>query len=460
MTPYGDMVQNYYRNLAKKAVKARSERLNRITDAQEAAEEVKLAKARLQKAFGKFPERCPLDPVVTGTVTRDGITCEKVIIQVRPGMHATMSVFRKEGTPADEKQPLVLQLCGHNANGKAAGNGQRLLFTLAKAGFTTASIDPLGQGERYQYALDTDNPVRQHNLAGKLLQLEGEFFCTWRLFDARCALDYLLSRSDVDTSRVGVCGTSGGGTLSSYLFALDERIHAAAPACFITTYMRNFNNELPTDVEQIPPGLWGDGGDMADFVIARAPAPALILDVENDFFDVRGTAESFEEAKKIYSLLGKEGQGFQVAMSALDGARISISAVSTGLAHHAMELAGIYANERIAFKQPISAFEGIQFKFADMSARIRAMELMIYDAARMKDQKIPNSLEAAQTKLLCSTWATQIALEAMQIMGANGCSREYHVERFVRDAKMIEVAEGTTEILKISIGRGVLSRKK
>lgn len=306
MIPYGDMVQNYYRNLAKKAVKARSERLNRITDAQEAAAEVKLAKARLQKAFGKFPERCPLDPVVTGTVTRDGITCEKVIIQVRPGMHATMSVFRKEGTPADEKQPLVLQLCGHNANGKAAGNGQRLLFTLAKAGFTTASIDPLGQGERYQYALDTDNPVRQHNLAGKLLQLEGEFFCTWRLFDARCALDYLLSRSDVDTSRVGVCGTSGGGTLSSYLFALDERIHAAAPACFITTYMRNFNNELPTDVEQIPPGLWGDGGDMADFVIARAPAPALILDVENDFFDVRGTAESFEEAKKIYSLLGKE----------------------------------------------------------------------------------------------------------------------------------------------------------
>ncbi|MBO5644019.1 MAG: acetylxylan esterase, partial [Lentisphaeria bacterium] len=207
---------------------------------------------------------------------------------------------------AGEKQPLVLQLCGHNANGKAAGNGQRLLFTLARAGFTTASIDPIGQGERYQYELDTDNPVRQHNLAGKLLQLEGEFFGSWRLHDARCALDYLLSRNDVDTSRVGVCGTSGGGTLSSYLFALDERIHAAAPACFITTYMHNFNNELPTDVEQIPPGLWENGGDMADFVIARAPAPAIILDVENDFFDVRGTAESFEEAKKIYSLLGKE----------------------------------------------------------------------------------------------------------------------------------------------------------
>ena len=76
----------------------------------------------------------------------------------------------------------------------------------------------------------------------------------------------------------------------------------------------------------------------------------------------------------------------------------------------------------------------------------------------MKDRGIYNTLEAAQTKLLCSTWATQIALEAMQIMGANGCSREYHAERFVRDAKMIEVAEGTTEILKISIG-GTFSRR-
>ena len=183
-----------------------------------------------------------------------------------------------------------------------------------------------------------------------------------------------------------------------------------------------------------------------------------------DKMGLRGTTTGDLSFDHVYlppeSLLGKEGQGFQIAMSARDGARISISAVSTGIAHHAMELAGIYANERIAFKQPISAFEGIQFKFADMSSRIRAMELMIYDAARMKDQGIRNSLEAAQTKLLCSTWATRIALEAMQIMGANGCSKEYHVERFVRDAKMIEVAEGTTEILKISIGRSVLAPKK
>ena len=78
----------------------------------------------------------------------------------------------------------------------------------------------------------------------------------------------------------------------------------AAPGCYITTFRRNFENELPTDVEQIPPGLWAAGGDMADFLIARAPNPALILAVEDDFFDPRGAAETLEEARRIYALLG------------------------------------------------------------------------------------------------------------------------------------------------------------
>ena len=306
MIPFGNMMQNYYRSIAKEAVEARAKRINAIKTEEHALEEVNAAKARLAKAFGAFPERVPLEPQLAGKITRDGVTAEKIIIQVRQNIHATMVVYRKEGTPANEKQPVVLQLCGHNANGKAAGNGQRLLLTLARAGFTAACIDPIGQGERYQYELGTDNPVRQHNLAGKLLSLENELFCTWRLHDAKCALDYLLSRDDVDTSRVGVCGTSGGGTLSSYLFGLDERIHAAAPACYLTTFWRNFKNELPTDSEQIPPGLWADGGDMADFIIARAPAPAILLDVANDFFDIRGTAESLAEVKKVYSALGYE----------------------------------------------------------------------------------------------------------------------------------------------------------
>ena len=143
-------------------------------------------------------------------------------------------------------------------------------------------------------------------MAGKQLSLCGEFFGAWRVADAMAALDYLAARPEVDQTKLAVTGASGGGTLSSYLFALDERLSMAAPGCYITTFRRNFENELPTDVEQIPPGLWAAGGDMADFLIARAPHPALILAVEDDFFDPRGAAETLEEARHIYALLGAE----------------------------------------------------------------------------------------------------------------------------------------------------------
>ena len=151
--------------------------------------------------------------------------------------------------------------------------------------------------------------------------------------------------------------------------------------------------------------------------------------------------------------------GFRYAMTALDAARISIAAISLGLAEHAMEIAKAYANERIAFGQPIARFEGIQFKFADMASRIYAMRLMVYDVAKAKAEGRRFTLEAAQTKLLCTTWATQICLEAQQVLGGNGCSREFHVERLVRDAKMNEIAEGTSEIQRMIIGTTVLAAK-
>ena len=159
------------------------------------------------------------------------------------------------------------------------------------------------------------------------------------------------------------------------------------------------------------------------------------------------------------ALLGQPGQGFKMAMEALDGARISIGAVAAGLSEHAMTVARNYANERCTFGKPIAKHQGIQFKFADMSAEIRAMELLTYDTARMKAAGKRHTIEAAQTKLFSSTRCTQICLECQQVLGGNGYSKEYHVERFVRDAKMLEIAEGTSEILRMLIGGGVLAQK-
>ncbi len=159
------------------------------------------------------------------------------------------------------------------------------------------------------------------------------------------------------------------------------------------------------------------------------------------------------------ALLGPLGSGFKIAMMALDGARISIGAIAAGLSEHAMTIAKNYANERMTFGKPIAKHQGIMFKFADISAEIRAMELMTYDTAAMKAAGKRHTVEAAQTKLFSATRCTQICLECQQVLGGNGYSREYHIERFVRDAKLLEIGEGTNEILRMLIGSSILAQK-
>ena len=115
-----------------------------------------------------------------------------------------------------------------------------------------------------------------------------------------------MTLPEVDTERVAITGNSGGGTMTTFVNALDSRLCMAAPSCYITTWLHEVENELPADVEQMPPCAMEYGLDMADFIIAQAPRPAIILGQKNDFFDPRGTVEAYEDARRIYSLLGAE----------------------------------------------------------------------------------------------------------------------------------------------------------
>ena len=198
------------------------------------------------------------------------------------------------------------------------------------------------------------------------------------------------------------------------------------------------------------------------FIVPK-DAEGLTVGKFEDKMGMRGSATCELSFDNIHlpadALLGSTGMGFKMAMQALDGARISIGAIAAGLSEHAMTIAKNYANERYTFGKPIAKHQGVQFKFADMSAEIRAMELLTYDTARMKAEGKRHTLEAAQTKLFSGTRCTQICLECQQVLGGNGYSKEYHVERFVRDAKLLEIGEGTNEILRMLIGGTVLAQK-
>lgn len=156
------------------------------------------------------------------------------------------------------------------------------------------------------------------------------------------------------------------------------------------------------------------------------------------------------------NLLGKEGEGFKQAMYILDGGRISIAALSLGMAKGALQAAVSYSKERYQFGQPISSFQGISFKIADMATEVEAAELLIMQAADLKNRGKNVTRESAMAKYFASEVCVRTATEALQIFGGYGYTKDFPVEKFYRDAKLCTIGEGTSEIQKIVIAREIL----
>ncbi|MFE1243880.1 acyl-CoA dehydrogenase family protein [Fictibacillus sp. NPDC058756] len=169
------------------------------------------------------------------------------------------------------------------------------------------------------------------------------------------------------------------------------------------------------------------------------------------------TTELFMEDVRVpeENLLGKRGDGFKQFLVTLDGGRIGIGAMAVGIAQAAYEKALAYAKERKQFGRSISKFQAIQFKLADMAMKIELARMMVYKAAWLKDQGKKFSKEASMAKLYASEACMQICSESVQIHGGNGYMRDYHVERYFRDAKLLEIGEGTSEVQRIVIAREI-----
>ena len=158
------------------------------------------------------------------------------------------------------------------------------------------------------------------------------------------------------------------------------------------------------------------------------------------------------------NLIGNEGEGFVQAMQILEGGRISIAALSVGLAQGALNAVLKYSNERLQFGKKLHEFQAIQFKIAEMQTNIEAARLLTYRAALMKDKGIPNNTEAAMAKLFASEIAEKAANEAVQVFGGYGFIKDYPVEKFYRDVKLLTIGEGTSEIQRMVIARELLDK--
>ncbi|MGB0185464.1 MAG: acyl-CoA dehydrogenase family protein [Flavobacteriaceae bacterium] len=206
-------------------------------------------------------------------------------------------------------------------------------------------------------------------------------------------------------------------------------------------------------------GEKGDAHGMSAFVVERG-TPGFSSGKKEDKLGMRAseTAELIFDQCKVHkdNMLGAEGEGFVQSLKLLDGGRISIGALSLGIAKGAYEAALKYSKEREQFGKPISSFQGISFKLSDMATEIQASELLVHKAASMKNNGEKVTTAGAMAKMYASEACVRIANEAVQIHGGYGYIKEYPVEKFYRDSKLCTIGEGTTEIQKLVIARNIL----
>ena len=255
-------------------------------------------------AIGGLPDRTPLEPEVRGVVRREGYRIEKLTFASRPRHHVTAHLFVPEDPKFAAPYPAVLVSCGHANSGKAHKSYQRACVQCVKAGFAALIYDPIDQGERVQLPDTGKNNVGGHVHLGMRAHLLGWSTAQFRIWDGMRAVDYLESRPDVDASRIGMIGQSGGGTLTAYVAALDTRIKAACPSCYICSVRTLAEDWGPQDCEQILHGQLTEGLNHLSLSLMVWPRPLRIALAEEDAFPFRGALSTYASAKLFYNRLG------------------------------------------------------------------------------------------------------------------------------------------------------------
>jgi hypothetical protein len=261
--------------------------------------------------IGELPtEKTALHATVTGRISASGFHIEKLVYQSLPGLYVTALVYVPDN--GEKVHPAVLVAAGHSANGKI--HYQELCQRLVQRGYLVISWDPIGQGERSQFWDAKAKKSRynlicaEHAVMGNLAYLAGTSLARWEVWDGMRAVDYLLTRADVDGQRINITGTSGGGFQTALLGALDERIKVIIPSCYITALPMRIANRIFVDPDSDPEqdlfGFISKGVDHAGLLLMMYPRPVMVATATLDFFPVQGSHKSYAEVRTFYDRFG------------------------------------------------------------------------------------------------------------------------------------------------------------
>ncbi len=317
---------NYYKHLQAQAyelLNTRQGNLATLTTPKAIKEYQEGLRSKFVEALGGFPKRTDLNAEIVKRTELKEYTIENIIFESQPNHHVTGNLYLPHG---DGPFPVVVVSSGHSRTAKLADYNQRFGMRMATLGIASFVCDPIGQGERSQVITPEVTPLHsgtttEHFLMGVSSILVGRNTATYMIWDAMRAIDYVCTRDDIDSSRIGYTGCSGGGTLTSYVMSLDPRVTCAAPACYLTTFQKLIETRGPQDSEQNIFGQLAFGMDHPDYVIMRAPRPTLITSTTGDYFDIKGAWENYRQAKRVYGVLGYPHQVDMVEVEGTHGVK-------------------------------------------------------------------------------------------------------------------------------------------
>jgi cephalosporin-C deacetylase-like acetyl esterase len=293
---------------------ARRVELNRITTFAAARKRQILVRKTILRLIGGLPERTPLHAEVLGNTDFSGFHIEKVIFESQPGFYVTALLYLPSAGRKGQKYPAILMAPGHGAHGKASDFP--IASAFAQNGFVVLSYDPIGQGERLQYP-DPEKPgtslairpTGEHGEAGLQPTLIGDAIARYFVWDAMRAVDYLATRPEVNSKRIGALGCSGGGAMTAMTAALDPRIAAVAVACYNTSFDALLSSIGPQDAEQSIAGFIAAGLDFPDWIELVAPRPYAAAATYSDMFPFEGARATMQEARRFYNLFDRAAGG-------------------------------------------------------------------------------------------------------------------------------------------------------
>ena len=256
-------------------------------------------------------DKCDLNPVITKTTEFEKFTVKNLYFQTIKDIYMTANLY----VPKNAKMPCpaVLMTCGHDTKGKNSPGYQKIALELVEIGIAVLVVDPIGQGERHYFdakgedsKLLVGTPVQNHMYTALPLNLIGKGFMSFMVYELTRAIDYLYTLDFINKDKIALTGNSGGGTQTCMTMLIEDRLCSAMPCCYTSGRVEYAKTGQPQDSEQIVYGLIEDKVNYDDFITGLAPKPVRIGAARYDFFCVEGAERTYEKAKKVYALYGKE----------------------------------------------------------------------------------------------------------------------------------------------------------